>query len=51
MGYFLGKEELDVALRESRKNMEEGVYDSAPSEVRERAPGANRPHDASVPDG
>ena len=37
MGYFLGKEELDVALRESRKNMEEGVYDSAPSEVRERA--------------
>ena len=22
MGYFLGKEELDVALRESRKNME-----------------------------
>lgn len=37
MGYFLGKEELDVALRESRKSMEEGVYDSAPSEVRERA--------------
>lgn len=37
MGYFLGKEELDVALRESRKSIEEGVYDSAPSEVRERA--------------
>lgn len=37
MGYFLGKEELDVALRESRKSMEEGVYDTAPSEVRERA--------------
>ena len=37
MGYFLGREQLEIALRESRQSMEEGVYDSAPPEVRERA--------------
>lgn len=36
MGYFLGAEQLDTALRERRKSIEEGAYDSAPPEFREQ---------------
>lgn len=37
MGYFLGKEELQAVLREAQKSMEDGTYDSAPQEERDRA--------------